>query len=221
MEVYSEHKQQANYVEKKHMQALCLKAHKDTFTHSQEKQQHTWKSVAGVSCCSPAALSSSPSGAALSSVSAPRLPLCSPPLTAWTQKQKKQMRIGNRNGKSKYSNLVFFSVLEYNTWVLLAPLKSFGQFLLTWSVQPKQLFWSGGRLYTATIIVAALLIWQRLAKAVRCPFSQQTFGLVADVTVNLTTIKKPGTKLGTLNSLWTFPIYAEKPWTLSKTSVRV
>lgn len=70
----------------------CLIAHKDMSTDDQETWQRTWKSVAGVSCCCPAALSSSPSGAALFSVSAPRHLLCSPLPTAWTKQQQQNKK---------------------------------------------------------------------------------------------------------------------------------
>ena len=54
------------------------------------KEQRTWKSVADGACCCPAALSSSPSEAALSSVSAPRLLPHSPPQAAWKKNGVRQ-----------------------------------------------------------------------------------------------------------------------------------
>lgn len=51
---------------------------------------HTWKNAACASCCCPAALSFSPSGAALFSVSAPQLHLHFPPPKAFHKIGKKK-----------------------------------------------------------------------------------------------------------------------------------
>lgn len=75
---------------------------KQTNTHKhctqrpyRQGKEHTWKSVAGVSCCCPAALSSSPSGAALFSASAPQLHLHSPLPAAWNKYTETQSGWGS------------------------------------------------------------------------------------------------------------------------------
>lgn len=123
--------------------------------------------MAGVSGCCLAALSSSPSGAALFSVSAPQLRLCSPPPTAWAKKKKESVRIGNKRNlvllechyhsshsffqckklctDTKYSSehlsVIFDSYLN-------DPQKTFDQCFLTTPAQPQQLLCSGGCLHT-------------------------------------------------------------------------